>query len=110
MARMERNTVNGARAPRASIEMHAVRDAGGRVIWAEVFCGGRRQIRDMEELRLCFGAGAGLKWLLEDGAGNAAEITPGGHGIRLGDDGFTLRVDEGMARRGLSVKCMLCMD
>lgn len=108
MIPMRRNAGPGsAPASRASIEMHAARDASGRVIWAEVFCGRRKSIRDMEELRLYFGSGARLKWILADGAGNSAEILPGNPDILIEDDGFTLRIAETAVRKGVAVNCIL---
>ena len=92
-----------------SVIMHAAKDACGRVIWVDVMYN-RKTIRDAEELKLYFGEGAHLEWVLMDAFGNAENVTKGMPGIRTENDGFFLHVEERIARQGRMTGCLLVVD
>lgn len=92
-----------------SVVMHAAKDAGGRVIWADVLYK-RKTIRDAEELEIYFGKGAHLEWILMDAFGNAEKVTKDLPGIQTENDGFFLHVDERIARQGRTAGCLLVVD
>lgn len=86
-----------------SIDLHAARSSGGRIIWAEVYTQDG-VICDPEGLRKGFGDQAALSWTL---------ITNGIR-TRLPDDdprieqgGFLLRIPEREARTGVRAECTL---
>ena len=92
-----------------SVVLHAAKDAEGRLIWADVMYN-RKTIRDAEELKLYFGKGAHLEWILTDHCGNAENVTKGMPGIRTENDGFFLHVEERIARQGRTAGCLLVVD
>lgn len=88
---------------KVSINLHAARSSGGRVIWAEVYTQDG-VIHDVEGLQKGFGTHAAITW----------DLLSNGIRTRLPDDdprieqgGFLLRIPEREARTGVRAECTL---
>ena len=86
-----------------SIDLHAARSSGGRVIWAEISVH-KRIIRDVDELQKKFGRKAALSWTLIT---NGIRTRLPDNDPRIEQGGFLLRIPEREARTGIRAECTL---
>lgn len=86
-----------------SIDLHAARNSGGRIIWVEISVH-KRIIRDVDGLKKKFGRKATLSWTLIT---NGIRTRIPENDPRIEQDGFLLRIPEREARTGVRAECTL---
>ena len=89
--------------PNISIQIHAAKDTGGRIIWAEVFADGH-PVRSLADLQQLTGRKARLRWILHTPAGREQVSTDD---PRIEQDGFLLRLNEADIRSDIQAECLV---